>query len=169
MAFSKVKKELENLNKDQIITLIGELYKNNKANKEFLDHFANPDEKVLFEKFSQRIKDVFFPSRGKIDLRKGRKALTEFKKMGTSTEKNVELMFFYIETGNEAAKNFWQLDASYYNSLSSVFQEALKLLQKEEMLAEFNAKILHLINKVSSWTFRMNSNIIMENIFQNKN
>lgn len=168
MAFSKVKKELESLNKAQIITLIGELYKNNKANKDFLDHFANPDEKALLETFTIRIREIFFPSRGKIDLRKGRKALAEFKKLGTSAEKNVELMFVYINTGLEAANKYWQLDDSYYNSMSSVFQEALKLLQKEDMLPEFEIRIKNFITNVDSWRLQDDFKYYFEKYYPEK-
>ena len=50
MGLTHIKKELKKLDKDKLIDLIADLYKNNKSVKEFFDFYVNPNERVLFEK-----------------------------------------------------------------------------------------------------------------------
>jgi len=51
MGVSELKKELKSFEKDKLIELFLDLYKKNKAVKEYFDYFINPDEQALFNKF----------------------------------------------------------------------------------------------------------------------
>ncbi|MET4083857.1 hypothetical protein ABIB40_003830 [Pedobacter sp. UYP30] len=48
MGLTDIKKELKKLGKEKLISLISELYKNNKSVKEYLDFYVNPNEAALF-------------------------------------------------------------------------------------------------------------------------
>jgi len=53
MGIREVKNNLKNLNKNQLIDLIGELYNKNKSVKEFFDFYVNPNEKELLSKYRE--------------------------------------------------------------------------------------------------------------------
>ena len=55
MGLVDLKKELVKLDKDKLIVLISDLYKSNKAAKEYLDFYANPNETDLFEKYKDNM------------------------------------------------------------------------------------------------------------------
>lgn len=155
MAFSTVKKELNHLDKAKLIDLLGELYKSHKNVKVYLDHLANPDEQASFESFKGKLVATFYPSRGKIDLRKGKKVISEFKKLRPSNEKIAELMLVYVETGLEARKQFWNMDETYFKSMVSVFHESLKVFQTEALLNQYDDRYKKIIEQFRSvgWGF----------------
>src|SRR6478735_7544107 len=93
MGQADIKKTLKNLDKNQIINLIADLYKKNKSVREFFDFYVNPDEHSLFEKHCDKIHEAFYPKRGhKYSLKDGKKAISDFKKLGTSPELQAALM-----------------------------------------------------------------------------
>lgn len=64
MGLVDVKKELKKLDKNKLIELLAELYKKNKSVKEFLDFYANPNERELFEKYRDKVLEAFYPKQG---------------------------------------------------------------------------------------------------------
>ena len=60
MSKAKLKKELNNLTKEQLMEQILDLYDKNKAVKEFYDFYLNPvNEKELVEKYKKLIRKEF--------------------------------------------------------------------------------------------------------------
>ena len=64
MGLREVKKELVELEKEELIYHISELYKKYKPVKEYFDFFANPDEEIILNKFKERVHEGFYPNRG---------------------------------------------------------------------------------------------------------
>lgn len=63
MSKTKLKKELQNLTKEQLIVQVLDLYSSHKAVKEFYNHFLNPNsEQELFNKYKKIIENEFYPS-----------------------------------------------------------------------------------------------------------
>ncbi|MCB9233728.1 MAG: hypothetical protein H6581_18880 [Bacteroidia bacterium] len=138
MGLREVKKELDVLDKKQIIELVVDLYKKNKSVREYLDFFALPNEKELFEKYKVRVYEAFHPKRGfGYKLKAGKQAIADFKKLGTSPDLLAELMLFYVETGVEFTQKYGDMDLAYYNSLESTFFAALNGLEKSDLLEQF--------------------------------
>ena len=141
MSLTDIKKELSKFDKDKLIRLITELYKSNKSVKEYLDFFVNPNEEALYEKARAKVYEAFFPKRGyRHKLSDGKKAISDFKKLGGSKELLADLMFYYVETGVEMTENFGDIDEPFYSSLESVYEQALKLMQKEKLLDKFKVR-----------------------------
>ena len=79
MGIREVKNNLKNLNKNQLIDLIGELYNKNKSVKEFFDFYVNPNEKELLSKYREKVFETFYPKRGfGYNLKEGKKAISDF-------------------------------------------------------------------------------------------
>jgi hypothetical protein len=138
MGIREVKNNLKNLNKNQLIDLIGELYNKNKSVKEFFDFYVNPNEKELLSKYREKVFETFYPKRGfGYNLKEGKKAISDFKKLGVSDDNLADLMLFYVETGVEFTNDFGDINESFYSSLEKTYAQALTLMSKNGLLEKF--------------------------------
>ena len=156
MGLREIKNELKKLDKDKIVDILTDLYKKNKAVKEYFDFYFDPNEKELFKKYRDKVFEAFYPKRGdNLKLKDGKKAISDFKKLGPSTELIADLMLFYVETGVEYTNDFGDIDDNFYSSLESTYVEALKLMRKENLLDKFAERTSKVINDTDNigWGF----------------
>lgn len=152
----EIKKELKKLDKNKLVDLVADLYKNNKAVKEFFDFYVYPNERDLFEKYRDKIFHAFYPKRGyTYKLKEGKKAISDFKKLGTSHELVADLMLFYVETGVKFTIDFGDINEGFYSSLETTYVEALKLMQQENLLDKFADRAGKIVNDAinTGWGF----------------
>jgi hypothetical protein len=137
-----LKNELKKLDKDKLIDLVADLYKKNKSVKEFFDFYVNPNEKDLFEKYRDKIFEAFYPKRGyQYNLKNGKQAISDFKKLGTSAELLADLMLFYVETGVKFTNDFGDINDAFYKSLATTFVDSLTLAYKANVLDKFEDRV----------------------------
>ncbi|HTO15951.1 MAG TPA: DUF6155 family protein [Edaphocola sp.] len=156
MGLTELKKELKKLDKEKLVELIADLYKKNKSAKELLDFFVNPNEHELFLKYKDKVYEAFFPKRGdRFSLSDGKKAISDFKKLEASKELLAELMLFYVETGVEFTNEFGDIDEPFYNSIESVYSNALTLMAKENILDKFGDRAKKIVDDTTEigWGF----------------
>ena len=138
MGLTAIKNELKKLHKDKLINLVVDLYKKNNSVKEFFDFYVNPNEKELLKKYRDKIFEAFYPQRGfALKLNDGKKAISDFKKLGTSNELIADLMLFYVETGVKFTNEFGDINETFYLSLETTYAAAMKILSKEQLLDKF--------------------------------
>ena len=138
MGLKDLKKELKTLDKNQLIALVGELYKKHKSVKEYLDFYVQPNENKLLDKYEQKVFEAFYPNRGyDYNLRNGKKAISEFKKFSPSPKLVAHLMLFYVETGVKFTNDYGDINESFYSSIETTYDSTLKLIDKENLLDEF--------------------------------
>ncbi len=84
-----------------------------------------------------------------------RKAVTEVKKLGLTSESMADLMLFYVETGVEFTSDYGDINESFYNSMESMYLKALEYMEKEGLLKHFENRALQIVNKTSNigWGF----------------
>ena len=83
MKISDLKKVLTALNKEELSEIIIDLYKSNKAVKDFLNYHLNISSEDLVDSYKAAIKKALNPEKNrKIKLAKARKILSDFKKIG---------------------------------------------------------------------------------------
>ena len=93
MGLTDLKNELKTLDKDQLIALVADLYKKNKAAQEYLDFYVQPNERERFEKYRALVVEDFFPKRGyQLRLREGKKALSDFQQLEPAAELVADLL-----------------------------------------------------------------------------
>lgn len=156
MGLTDIKKELKKLDKDKLIDLVADLYKKNKSVKEFFDFYVNPDERELFEKYRDKVFEAFYPKRGyNYKLKDGKQAISDFKKLGTSTDLLADLMLFYVETGVKFTNDYGDVNESYYKSLATTFVDSLTLMSKESLLDKFEGRVVKVVDDTSriGWGF----------------
>jgi len=138
MGLTDLKKELKKFDKDKLIDLVADLYKKNKAVKEFFDFYLNPNERELFNKYRDKVFEAFYPKRGlNFKLKDGKQAISDFKKLGASADLITDLMLFYVETGVKFTNDFGDIDENFYLSLQRTYVQALTLMKKENLLDRF--------------------------------
>lgn len=156
MGLTDIKKELKKLDKDKIIGLVADLYKKNKTVKEFFDFYVNPDERQLFEKYRDKMFEAFYPKRGNnYKLKDGKQAISDFKKLGTSTDLLADLMLFYVETGVKFTNDYGEINESFYKSLAITFVDSLNLMSSEDLLDKFEDRVEKVVDDSSEigWGF----------------
>lgn len=141
MSKKEVKGAIKDLDRDQLVDLILDLYSNVKQAKEYLDFYANPDEETKAEEIKEKIFKEFFPSRhrfGKCRFSPGKKLISDFVKMGGSQELVLDLMIYLCEIAGDALKRYGIGKDSYHVSsarnISAAFEYAVAhdLCKKEQ-------------------------------------
>jgi len=156
MGLTGIKKELKKLERDKLINLVADLYKKNKSVKEYFDFYIDPDERELFNKYRDKVFNAFYPKRGySLKLKDGKTAISDFKKLGPTSELLADLMLFYVETGVEFTNEFGDINEAFYSSLEKTFLSALTLMKKENLLDKFADRTLKLVSDTSEmgWGF----------------
>jgi len=147
MGLSDIKKELKKLDKEKLINLIADLYTKNKSVKEFFDFYVNPNERELFNKYRDKVFEAFYPKRGYgYNLKDGKQAINDFKKLGASSDLLADLMLFYVETGVQFTNDFGDINETFYSSIESTYLAVLKLIRDEGLLDKFSDRARKIVN-----------------------
>ncbi len=156
MGLTDIKKELKKLDKDKLIDLVADLYKKNNSVKEYFDFYVNPDERELFNKYRDKVFEAFYPKRGyNYKLKEGKQAISDFKKLGPSSDLIADLMLFYVETGVKFTNEFGDIDETFYSSMETTYVAALKLMKKENLLNKFDDRARKIVSDTRNigWGF----------------
>lgn len=156
MGLIQLKKELEKLDKAELIGLVADLYKKHKSVKELLDFYVAPNERELFNKYRDRVVEAFFPKRGfQYSIKAGKKAISDFKKLEPTVELIAELMLFYVETGIRFTKEFGDIDETFYSSMESTYADALKRIHQYRLLDTFASRAREIVRNANQtgWGF----------------
>jgi DNA primase len=156
MGLTELKKELTKLDKDELIEIVTDLYKKNKSVKEYFEFYVNPNETELFKKYRTKVIEAFFPQHGfNCNLKEGKKAIADFKKLGASPESIADLMLIYAENGVQYTNDYGDIYESFYNSVTSVYRNALMLMKKENLLDKFKDRVMKIVHDTDGigWNF----------------
>lgn len=144
MSKVKLKKELQNLTKEQLIEQILDLYDKNKSIKEFYDFYLNPlNEKELVEKYKKMIRKEFNverPERGGEKFSVAKKAISEFKSLYPSADALADVMLYLPESACELTYCYGDYSEQFYDSAYNNYKIALEFIAKNKLLNEFNVR-----------------------------
>lgn len=149
MPTSNLKKYLKTLSKEELIKHILELDKKFKPVQEYYQLYINNDVSGTVGKAQKVIEQEFFPTRGlpKMRLSVARKAVTDTQKLGLPPEAMADLMLFYVESGVEFTCDYGDIDEPFYSSMESMYLKALKFMEKEGLLKQFENRALQIVNR----------------------
>jgi len=156
MGLREVKSELNKLDKATLIKHISELYKKYKPVKEYFDFLINPDETKLLEQYKEKVTEGFFPKRGyNLKLSISRKAINDFKKLGTSQDSLADLLLHYVECGVEFTNTFGDIDENFYTSIENTYVKALEIIDSNGLLYKYKSRALKIVNDTEGigWGF----------------
>ena len=135
-SWSRLKPQLQRLEKDELVQLLRDLYALNADNKVFLTTrflAATPEE--VAEPYRKIIRQVFNPGRSgfpSLEIGVARKALNDFKKACADPLAVIDFMLYYVEQGVICTNTYGDIHASFYSSLLSVYRNATELVAKTD-------------------------------------
>lgn len=91
------------------------------------------DTQAMLEPYRKRVTEPFFPARGgfgKLNLRDGRKAISDYRKATRDVFGTLELMLTYVEQGTRFTNEYGDIDEPFYNSLLSMLDSFVKLINE---------------------------------------
>ena len=150
---TKLKRQLENMGKSELVTLVQELVRLSKDNQAYTEaKLAEPSEiQEVIEYYKKIIEDEFFPKRGigKIRLRTAKKAISDFKKANGDIEGVLDLMIYYVENGTRFTKEYGDIDERFYSSMESMFGDVTDTLNRigdKELTKRFRPRLKKIVD-----------------------
>ena len=156
MGLREVKLELKKLDNETLIKHISELYKKYKPVKEYFDFYINPNESEILKQYKEKVREGFYPKRGdRLRLSISRKAINDFKKLGTSRDSLADLLLYYVECGVELTNEYGDIDENFYMSVENTYGTALELLSKGDILEKFKDRASIIVDETENigWGF----------------
>ncbi len=160
-SWAQMRSKLLPLDPPELIDIIQQLYQLNADNKVFLtSRLFEVDLDALAAPYRKAIQAEFNPPRGfpRLNLRAARKALTDFKKACDNARAVADLMIFYVEQGVICTNNYGDIDERFYNSLESVYAEAIKFITNTgdvELIEDLRPRMQRVVRNTSGigWGF----------------
>ena len=149
LSLTELKKRLSYKSNAELIEEIAELYKKFPPVKEYYQSGLFGDDTAVLEKYKDIVNGEFlmrgnrFP---KMRLSVARKAVTDFKKISSSTQNIADIMITYVEAGVSCTVEFGDIDEPFYNSMESMYETALKYVVKERLFDEFNDRLCNIVH-----------------------
>ena len=152
MGLRDVKKELNKMDKSEMIKLISEMYSKIPSAKEFLDIFSGVKIETLIEKYKKEIERYVYPSGREMLLRESeaRKIIRNVRKMKI-VELNVELELYYVECCLEIIEDFGYFNESYYIAIEKMFNNALNGISQIGENEKYESRINDIYNTANEY------------------
>ncbi|MCF6167687.1 DUF6155 family protein [Lutibacter sp.] len=152
MSLKEVKKELNKMDKAEIIKMVSEMYKKISTVKTYLDVFVTGEIKHLIEKYKNEIERYIYPNGRNMDLREveARKIIRNVRKLKI-TELNVELELHYVKCCLEIIEDFGYWDENYYIALEKIFYNAMNGISELGMNEKYEEQIRVVSHKASEF------------------
>jgi hypothetical protein len=148
--WSEVKARLEALDRKGLVSLLGDLYDANAANRRFLDSRLTPGSRDI-EEYRRLVADAIYPdpfSKRLISVRDAAAAIVEYRRSTGDASGAVDLMLTFVEAGTEQAADLGYGDEAYFDAL----QVRLDAVAKEfdTLPAEMRATVRARLGRVQT-------------------
>ena len=133
LTWKDVKAILADKSDAEILKLVGDLYALSDENKTFVHSRYSIGNNPL-EPYKEIISDALYPDvmlNEPIRLSVGRKAISDYFKATKNKIGQLELMFYYVEMGNQFTLDLGDIDEQFYSSLESMFDRILSTIGKQ--------------------------------------
>ena len=145
MSKTALKKELQQLTKEQLVEQVLDLYSKNKSVKTFYDFYLNPKNEIeLLEKCKRAIRKEFNvenPMRAGLKFSVAKRAIAELKGLQVSSETIADAMLYLAESTCEFTSEWGDMDESFYTSAWNNFGAALEFMDKYSLLDNFQLRV----------------------------
>ena len=130
MKLQELRNTLKHLGKEELAALLLEIGALRKENLEWLSAKLRGSEGIegTSRYYKKKIEDAFFADE-KIHLKEARQAISDFKRISQKKEHLLDLMIVYTECGTRLAVQEGDLYESFYDSISSMFIEVVRILE----------------------------------------
>lgn len=153
MSKTKLKKALAELEKDEIITMVMELYAVRKEAKEYLEYWLDPDAGKELERVEKLVERQFFTpqgvSRRSLSLPGLNKLIKDFMSLCFEAEKVSDLLIFVTERMADWLEIRYRRVA-YRSSLRKYLNEAKLYVESHELEELFGLRLERLSERVEA-------------------
>jgi hypothetical protein len=128
--WSAVKSAASKPGQQDLLGLIGELYRLSSQNGAFL-HARFTDQSVAMEEFKAIVSECLYPDvlRDRpLQVAKAKKAVADFCKAVADPVAHAELMVFFVEQGNAFTLEYGDIDAGFYSALLKMARRAVEVI-----------------------------------------
>jgi hypothetical protein len=126
--WSNVKAALANLNDQQLVGLVADLYRFSKENQAFLHaRFSVVDDPLAH--FKETIDECMYPDVFKnkpVQISKAKKAISDYSKAVGDPLGEAELMTFFVECGNKFTLDLGDIGEEFYDALNRMYRRAIE-------------------------------------------
>jgi hypothetical protein len=136
-----IKRVLASKSQNELLNVIRDLYALRPEIKDFM-HARFLISEASLEPYKQIIDASLYPDvmhGDTIELSRGRKAISDYKKATNDPIGTLDLMVYYVERGTRFTVDYGDIDERFYESLESMFIQAVRTLQSsdEETIDQF--------------------------------
>ena len=123
-----VKRNIKDFNKNELLQLIGDLYRLSENNKEFFHTRFSLSEDPL-ESYKRIIQDAIHPyleENENLDIGLAEDAIERYSKSIDDVKGETELMVFFVECGNNFTLSYGDIYDDFYDSVLLMYEKAIQ-------------------------------------------
>ncbi len=127
MRWSEAKRALQGKTQPELFKFIKTLYDLNANNRAAFEAALGPDRSRAIDLYKREITKAIDPTTGgSIELRRGRKAISDFRKLSpTDVYGQIDLMLHFVESGTHQTLTYGDMDGPFYDSMCSMIDKIL--------------------------------------------
>jgi hypothetical protein len=124
----EVKARLEGLDRQGLVSLLGDLYHANEVNRRFMHARFAPGGPAI-EEYRRLVTDAIYPdpfSKRRVSVRDAAAAILEYRRSTGDASGTVDLMLTFVEAGTEQAADLGYGDEAYFDALQVRLDDVAK-------------------------------------------
>mgnify|MGYP006290437907 CR=1 FL=1 len=151
--WSSVKSAVAKLSRDELLSLVAELYRLSKQSQSFL-HARFTDTEAAMEDCKTTIAECLYPDvlRDRpLQVAKAKKVVADFCKAVADLVPHADLMLFFVEQGNAFTVEYGDIDAGFYNALLAMGRRAVQAISSlpKELQDPFRERLTEIVRSSS--------------------
>ena len=130
-------KKLNTMDKEELVTIISDLYKTNKTAEARLNLLFLGEEygNALLEKYKKQLYKIFNPSnivRTGFSLEKAQQILSDFADMCGDGRWYGDLALYFAECATDFTMSYGDINEEFYDALGDAYRDAVTIARKDE-------------------------------------
>ena len=161
-------KKLNTMDKEELVTIISDLYKTNKTAEARLNLLFLGEEygNALLEKYKKQLYKIFNPSnivRTGFSLQKAQQILSDFADMCGDGRWYGDLALYFAECATDFTMSYGDINEEFYDALGDAYRDAVTIARRdEEMYKLWKNRLEYIYHEFSGFGWGMDDFITEE-------
>ena len=161
-------KKLNTMDKEELVTIISDLYKTNKTAEARLNLLFLGEEygNALLEKYKKQLYKIFNPSnivRTGFSLEKAQQILSDFADMCGEGRWYGDLALYFAECATDFTMSYGDINEEFYDALGDAYRDAVTIARRdEEMYKLWKNRLEYIYHEFSGFGWGMDDFITEE-------
>lgn len=152
-SWTDVKTAISSFDNEQLIELIGDIYRLASTNKDFLHTRFDLGDDLLgsYKQIIQNSLNPYLEDDEDLDFESANEALSRYSKAVDNPKGESELMVFYVECGNNFTLSYGDINEDFYDSLLEVYENAIETVQElpSDEQEEYRKRLFDILESAS--------------------